>query len=214
MQQLKTLVLLAPFYLIVPTEAANMCAYTSNTDFDDGAYGLALAQSYDASSYTPAMWNFEVSFDDTSADFVSDGLIFFAPRGTNAKQAEARILNQQSPRRRRHLGQSWDYLHIKSIMNDDCGHHLISSRLCHALYYIGGEGEILWSTGGNKSSFEMSEGTDLYWPHDAMWLKNHHISVFDNGGTGRGDEETSARGIVLELNYQNMKVVLDSEILP
>ncbi|KAL1719522.1 hypothetical protein EV715DRAFT_290227 [Schizophyllum commune] len=85
MQQLRTLVLLAPFYLIVLTEAANRGAYTPNADFDDDAYGLAPAQSYDASSYTPAMWNFKVSFDDTSADFVSDGLIFSAPQGTNVK---------------------------------------------------------------------------------------------------------------------------------
>ena len=54
----------------------------------------------------------------------------------------------------------------------------------------------------------MGEGTDLYWQHDARWrilrldLRNRwadYHSVFDNGGTGRGDEETSARGIVLEL---------------
>ena len=67
-------------------------------------------------------------------------------------------------------------MHINSIMKVDYGHHLISFRHCHALYYIGGEGEILWSTGGNKSSFEMGEGTGLYGQHDARWLDYHHIS--------------------------------------
>ena len=47
-------------------------------------------------------------------------------------------------------------------------------------------------------------------------LKNRwtdHHSVFDNGGTDRGDDETSAPGIVLELDYRNMKVTLDKEFL-
>ncbi|KAL1761962.1 hypothetical protein FB107DRAFT_244756 [Schizophyllum commune] len=123
------------------------------------------------------MWNFEVNFDDTSADFVSDGLIFFAPRG-----------RLRAPS------------HLGTVMR-----FTISA---------GGEGEILWSTGGNKSSFEMGEGTDLYWQHDARWLDKHHsISVFDNGGTNRGTDETSARGIVVELDYSNMKVTLDKEFL-
>ena len=58
---------------------------------------------------------------------------------------------------------AWDYFHINSVEKDFRGNYLISSRHCHAAYYIDGtSGEVLWRLGGKNSTFT-GEGSEFYY---------------------------------------------------
>lgn len=55
----------------------------------------------------------------------------------------------------------WDYFHINSIEKSQ-GNYLVSSRHCHAVYYIDGtNGDILWTLGGKNSTFT-GAGSEFY----------------------------------------------------
>ncbi|KAL0058749.1 hypothetical protein AAF712_014557 [Marasmius tenuissimus] len=109
----------------------------------------------------------------------------------------------------------WDYFHINSIDKDARGNYLISPRHCNALYYVDGRsGEILWKLGGKNSSFEMGEGTDFAYQHDARWAGENRISLFDNAGTDWTSTADTARGMLLEVDTAAMKVTLIREFLP
>lgn len=71
----------------------------------------------------------------------------------------------------------WDYLHINSIEKDDRGNYLISSRHCHAAYYIdGSNGEILWRLGGKNSTFT-GEGSEFYYQVSRSEMVHFHIEL-------------------------------------
>jgi hypothetical protein len=63
-----------------------------------------------------------------------------------------------------------DIQHLNSIEKDSQGNYMISSRHYSTVYYISPAGDILWQLGGRNSSFQMGEGTDFYWQHDARWI--------------------------------------------
>ncbi len=76
----------------------------------------------------------------------------------------------------------WDWMHLNSIDPQRNGNLLISARNSWAIYQLQrGSGKILWTLGGNKSSFKMGPGTRTAWQHDARMLPNGEITVFDDG---------------------------------
>lgn len=110
----------------------------------------------------------------------------------------------------------WDYFHINSIEKDSKGNYLISSRHCSALYYVSGtDGSVIWTLGGQNSSFEMGENTTFWYQHDARWRDNESkISLFDNAATGWDAREEYGRGLLLNIDVDNMKVELNTEMVP
>lgn len=110
----------------------------------------------------------------------------------------------------------WDYFHINSIEKDSKGNYLISSRHCSALYYVSGaDGSIIWTLGGQNSSFTMGENTTFWYQHDARWRDNETtISLFDNAATGWDAREDTARGLLLDIDFDNKTVEVNTEFLP
>lgn len=109
----------------------------------------------------------------------------------------------------------WDYFHLNSIEKDGSGNYLISSRHCHAVYYIeGSTGNILWQLNGMNSSFAMGEGSTFQWQHDARFRNNSQISIFDNAGTSWDSSGPYARGLLIDLDMANMSASLVTGLIP
>jgi outer membrane protein assembly factor BamB len=109
-----------------------------------------------------------------------------------------------------------DYFHINSIDVDHDNNLLLSARETSAVYKIDRKsGEIMWRLGGKKSDFQMGEGTQFAFQHDARRLPDGNISIFDNGTTvfenGVPEAVEESRGIVLQLDEQKMRASLVGE---
>jgi hypothetical protein len=59
---------------------------------------------------------------------------------------------------------------LNSIQKDSAGNYLISTRHYSTIFYLSPAGEILWELGGRNSSFQMGEGIEFFWQHDARWI--------------------------------------------
>ncbi|KAF5389188.1 hypothetical protein D9757_003417 [Collybiopsis confluens] len=109
----------------------------------------------------------------------------------------------------------WDFFHINSIDKDSAGNYLISSRHCHTLYYVGPNGNVIWTIGGKNSSVTMNANTGFGWQHDARWRNNEkQISIFDNAGTSWEQDSTTSRGILLDYDAAGNSVSLSTVWLP
>lgn len=78
---------------------------------------------------------------------------------------------------------------------------MICSRYTNAIYKISGQtGAILWTLGGNNSSFVLESGFNFSRQHDARFLESNFttdvISFLDNGGDADG-WQTSSRSSAL-----------------
>ncbi len=106
-------------------------------------------------------------------------------------------------------GRPWDWLHLNSIDPERSGDLLISARNSWAVYQIqAGSGEILWTLGGNKSSFKMGPGTKTAWQHDARMLPNGEITIFDDGANP--PVHSQSRAIRVRLNFATKEATLTS----
>jgi hypothetical protein len=77
----------------------------------------------------------------------------------------------------------YDYFHINSLDVDPHGNLLISARNTWALYSLDGRtGAVLWRLGGKKSSFTLGPSVQFAYQHDARWMHNGDISLFDDEG--------------------------------
>jgi len=76
---------------------------------------------------------------------------------------------------------SWDYFHINSIAEDADGDLLVSARHTSTVYKIDREtGDVVWRLGGKRSDFELGEGVRFGIQHDARWISEDVLQVFDN----------------------------------
>jgi hypothetical protein len=109
---------------------------------------------------------------------------------------------------------------------------MISSRHYSTIYYISPAGDILWQLGGKNSSFQMGEGTDFYWQHDARWIEEGTklrsaffkrtvsgreeliISLFDNAASSWTQSAPRAKGMILVLDMAAMTCELEQDYLP
>jgi len=99
-----------------------------------------------------------------------------------------------SPRPRR-PGQPIDFFHINAVDVDDDGDLLVTARHTWGVYKIDGRtGRVLWRLGGKRSSFAVPRAGRFSWPHDARFLPDGTISVFDNaaGDGARGPQRESS----------------------
>lgn len=59
---------------------------------------------------------------------------------------------------------------MNSVDKDSAGNYLISSRHFSTVFYVSPAGDILWELNGRNSSFQMGEGTEFHFQHDARWI--------------------------------------------
>ena len=55
-------------------------------------------------------------------------------------------------------------------------------------------GRCVWRLGGLRSDFALGPGVRFAWQHDARWLPDGTISVFDNQATPKVEDESTAAG--------------------
>jgi hypothetical protein len=102
----------------------------------------------------------------------------------------------------------WDYIHINSIQPLPGGKLLISARHTWAVYEIDKRsGRVVWTLGGNRSSFKMGAGTNFHWQHDAQMQPNGTLTLFDDGA-GYTTNARQSRGLRLRLNFKNKLATL------
>ncbi|RXK36052.1 hypothetical protein M231_06700 [Tremella mesenterica] len=141
----------------------------------------------------------EAIFTWASLDHVDPSMGYAAPGSTGVSEDEP-----------------WDYFHMNSIEKDDAGNYLVSSRHCHAVYYISGsDGSILWTINGKNSSFSMADGSTFEWQHHARWRNGQsQMTIFDNGAADFESDETTARGLLLNIDLSSMAISLSQSFLP
>jgi hypothetical protein len=77
----------------------------------------------------------------------------------------------------------FDYFHVNSLTTDPHGNLLISARNTWTLYDISPHsGALIWRLGGKASTFAMGPGVQFAYQHNAMWMANGDISLFDDEG--------------------------------
>jgi Arylsulfotransferase (ASST) len=104
----------------------------------------------------------------------------------------------------------YDYFHINSIDVELDGNLLLCARNTWTVYKVEREsGEVLWRLGGKKSDFEMGQGTQSAYQHDARRQRDGTITIFDNGAHPKVHDRS--RGIVVELDEQKMSAKLVRE---
>jgi Arylsulfotransferase (ASST) len=102
----------------------------------------------------------------------------------------------------------WDYFHLNSIDPQPNGDLVISSRSTWAAYRLqAGSGRILWTLGGNKSSFRMGPGTKTAWQHDARMLSNGQLTLFDDGANPPIHHESRAIRIAIDTRTHTARLV-------
>ncbi len=100
----------------------------------------------------------------------------------------------------------FDYFHINSIQVEPDGNLLVSARRTSAVYKIDRQtGEVIWRLGGERSDFEMGEGTLTQYQHHARRQDDGTISIFDNGGVKTYEQ---SRTIVLRVDEDAMTITL------
>ncbi|TFK53441.1 hypothetical protein OE88DRAFT_1806391 [Heliocybe sulcata] len=131
----------------------------------------------------------------------------------------------------------WDFFHMNSVDKDADGNYLVSSRLAfpalktrstlfngsgdifrhyHQIYKVDGStGDIIWAMGGMNSDWDMCSDCNYEWQHHARWRDNYTaISLFDNASNGDDNDESTGRGMVLDLDTDNMSATLRTAFYP
>ena len=106
-------------------------------------------------------------------------------------------------------GNVWDAYHLNSIgLTDDEDDILVSGRNTWTIYRINKPtGDIVWRLGGKQSNFTIGSGADFSWQHDARFLPNNVISLFDDNCCESDVIPPStppAHGLILQLNLSNV----------
>lgn len=98
----------------------------------------------------------------------------------------------------------YDYFHINSITEDLDGALLVSARHTSAVYRLNrSTGDVEWTLGGSASDFEMGEGAEFAWQHDAQRDEDGSLTLLDNH-LNKPDGDVSSRGLRLKLDEESM----------
>ena len=108
---------------------------------------------------------------------------------------------------------SWDYFHINSVDEDEEGDLLLSARHTDAIYKIDREtGEVEWRLGGKRSDFDMGPGTEFGLQHDARFLGDGVIGLFDNAQRAKeGERQAASSAKRLRLDEEAMTATLEEK---
>jgi Arylsulfotransferase (ASST) len=101
----------------------------------------------------------------------------------------------------------YDYFHVNSLDVDRNGNVLISARNTWTLYDINAHnGAITWRLGGKQSTFTLGPGVQFAYQHDAVWMPNSEISLFDDEGAP--PVKPPSRGEIVKLDTKAKTVTL------
>lgn len=108
----------------------------------------------------------------------------------------------------------WDAFHLNSIgLTDQKEDILVSGRNTWTIYRINKPtGNIIWRLGGKQSDFTIDSASSFSWQHDARFLPNNHVSLFDDNCCESAEIPPGtppAHGIVLQLDLNNMTAHLE-----
>ena len=106
----------------------------------------------------------------------------------------------------------FDYFHINSLDVDKHGNVLISARNTWALYEINARsGAVTWRLGGKKTTFTLGPNVAFAWQHNAVFMDNGNVSVFDDEGAPT--IKAPSRGEVIKLNTAARTATLVSQFI-
>jgi Arylsulfotransferase (ASST) len=106
----------------------------------------------------------------------------------------------------------FDYFHINSLATDARGNLLISARNTWTLYDISAQsGSVIWRLGGKSSTFKLGAGVAFAYQHNATWLPNGEISVFDDEGAP--PVNPPSRGEIIKLNERAKAATLTQQLV-
>ena len=106
----------------------------------------------------------------------------------------------------------FDYFHINSLDVDRHGNVLISARNTWTLYDINARnGAIMWRLGGKKSTFTLGAGVPFADQHNALWLPNGEISLFDDEGAP--PVKPPSRGEIVKLDTKAKTATLVAQFV-
>ncbi len=107
-------------------------------------------------------------------------------------------------------GNIWDAYHLNSVgLTDNKEDILVSSRSMWTIYKINKPSkEIVWRLGGKSSDFTFESGAEFSWQHDARFLSDNLISLFDDNSNGTSLSGPSSHGLILQLDFSRMTASL------
>ncbi len=100
----------------------------------------------------------------------------------------------------------WDAYHLNSIgLTNDVNDIVVSSRSMWTIYRINKPtGNILWSLGGKQSNFTIESGAEFSWQHDARFLADNLVSMFDDNSNSSTLSTPPSHGLILKLDFNAM----------
>lgn len=107
------------------------------------------------------------------------------------------------------LTETNDYLHINSVIIDpDDNNFLISFRNNSTIMKIDRKtGKIMWSLGGIKDEFGLTDYQKFGYQHCLSFTKNHELMIFDNGDNRPAQGiKTESRVLKIKLDEANKKI--------
>jgi len=104
----------------------------------------------------------------------------------------------------------WDVYHLNSIgLTDNKEDILLSGRNTWTIYRINKPtGDIVWRLGGKQNDFQIEPDALFSWQHDARFLSDNVISLFDDNCCGSQSNVSSAppaRGLLIKLDLCCMR---------
>lgn len=104
----------------------------------------------------------------------------------------------------------WDAYHLNSIgLTDNVNDLIVSGRNTWTIYKINKPtGDIIWHLGGKQSNFTIESGAEFSWQHDARFLPNNRISMFNDNSDNSSDPGPPSHGLILQLDLANMTASL------
>ena len=105
-------------------------------------------------------------------------------------------------------GESFDYFHLNSMDIGPDGDIAISARNTCAVYELDRTtGTVNWRLGGKRSDFRFGRGARFCRQHDARWVSDDEMTIFDNRVGSPGDRGES-RAIKLAVDERRKRVRL------
>jgi hypothetical protein len=107
---------------------------------------------------------------------------------------------------------AYDYFHINSLAVDSHGNLLISARNTWALYDISAfSGRVMWRLGGRRSTFALGPGVAFAYQHNAQYLPDGDISLFDDEGAP--PVAPPSRGEIVKLDLRTKTATLAGQLV-